>query len=85
MSNPFFRNQGPILLLNILKNLNINEYKDKDNIKINDIKDLYSSNSSDITFFHSKKYLEFARSTKASFCITTEPLKKELPNSCVPQ
>ena len=54
MSNPFFRNHGPILLLNILKNLNIIDYENKENITINDIKDLYSSNNSDITFFHSK-------------------------------
>ena len=84
MSNPFFRNHGPISLLNILKNLNIIDYEDKENIKIDDIKDLYSSNNSDITFFHSKKYVEIAKTTKASFCITTESLKKELPTSCVP-
>jgi len=84
MSNPFFKNHGPILLLNVLKNLNINDYKNKENTTINDIKDLYSSNNSDITFFHSKKYLEIAKNTKASFCITKEALKKELPTSCVP-
>ena len=84
MSNPFFRNNGPILLLNVLKNLNITDFEDKENVRINDIKDLYSSNNSDITFFHSKKYVEIAKNTKASFCITTESLKKELPTPCVP-
>ena len=53
-------------------------------MKLKDIKDLYSSNNSDITFFHSKKYKELAKKTKASFCITTESLKNELPTSCVP-
>ena len=67
MSNPFFRNNGPILLLNVLKNLNITDFEDKENVRINDIKDLYSSNNSDITFFHSKKYVEIAKNTKASF------------------
>ena len=65
MSNPFFRNHGPILLLDVLKNLNIIDYVDKKNITINDIKDLYSSNNSDNTFFHSKKYLEIAKNTKS--------------------
>ena len=37
-----------------------------------------------ITFFHSKKYKEDATKTKASFCITTDALKNELPKSCKP-
>ena len=84
MSNPFFKNHGPILVSDILKLINIETDNLKKDIKLNDIKDLYSSNNLDITFFHSKKYLEFAKNTKASFCITTESLKKELPTSCVP-
>jgi len=50
--------------------------------KINDIKDLYSSQNGDITFFHSKKYNDLAKTTKASYCITTENLKSFLPNTC---
>ncbi len=84
MSNPFFKNNGPILILDILKILKINLNDLKENININDIKDLSASNKSDITFFHSKKYKEAANNTKASFCITTESLKSELPNSCLP-
>ena len=38
----------------------------------------------DITFFHSKKYKDAAKKTKASFCITTENLKNELPKNCIP-
>jgi len=84
MSNPFFKNNGPLLLLDILKILKINLKDLTENIELNDIKDLSTSNKSDVTFFHSKKYKEFANKTKASFCITTEPLKNELPTSCVP-
>ena len=84
MSNPFFKNHGPILALDIANKINIEIDNLKKDIKLNDIKDLYSSNNSDITFFHSKKYLEFAKNTKASFCVTTESLKKELPTLCVP-
>ena len=84
MSNPFFKNRGPILISDILKLINISTDNVKKDIEVNDIKDLFSSNKSDITFFHSKKYVEFAKNTKASFCITTEFLKNKLPNSCVP-
>ena len=52
--------------------------------EINDIKDLLASKKNDITFFHSKKYKNFAKNTKASFCLTTEILKDELPKSCTP-
>ncbi len=84
MSNPFFKNNGPILVSDILKLLNIKFLDIQLNSKVNDIKDLQSSNNLDITFFHSKKYLDFAKNTKASFCITTNSLKNELPYSCVP-
>ena len=84
MSNPFFKNNGPILILDILKILNINLTGLEENAEINDIKDLSTSNELDVTFFHSQKYKELAKKTKASFCITTEFLKNELPTSCVP-
>ena len=41
----------------------------KKNIEVNDIKDLYSSNKSDITFFHSKKYKELAKKQKHLFVL----------------
>ena len=83
MSNPFFKNHGPIKISEIVKLLNINinnKYKDKE---IKDIKDLSSSNNNDITFFHSKKYKNVAKNTKASFCLTTDSLKTYLPKSCL--
>jgi len=83
MSNPFFKNHGPLNVSVITKSLNlsINDvFKDKE---IHDIKDLVSSTKNDITFFHSKKYKDVAKKTKASFCITTDILKTELPESCL--
>ena len=44
--------------------------------KINDIKDLFTSENNDITFFHSKKYKDIAKKTKASFCLTSESFKR---------
>jgi len=84
MSNPFFKNNGPFKVSDIFKILNLN-YKDINNDQyILDIKDLITSNQNEITFFHSKKYKNIAKITKASFCITTENLKSDLPISCKP-
>ena len=84
MSNPFFKNKGPFKISKIIEILNLNIDDINKDHEIIDIKDLISSEKSDITFFHSKKYKEIAKKTKASFCITTEPLKNDLPTSCVP-
>jgi UDP-3-O-[3-hydroxymyristoyl] glucosamine N-acyltransferase len=84
MINPFFTNNGPFNISDVLKLLNLDDLKIDNNQKINDIKDLFTSQKNDITFFHSKKYKDIAKNTKASFCITTEGLKNELPKSCKP-
>ena len=81
MINPFFKNTGPYSLNFLLKNLNF-KTRELDG-QVNDIKDLHSSEHKDITFFHSKKYVDQAKTTKASFCITTEKLKSYLPKKCI--
>ena len=83
MSNPFFKNHGPLKITEIANSLNININKSHCEKDIHDIKDLASSTKNDITFFHSKKYKDIAKKTKASFCLTTEVLKTELPESCL--
>ena len=84
MINPFFKNNGPFTidkLLSISKIKVKNEFK---NFKITDIKDLATAKTTEITFFHSKKYDYLASKTKAKFCITTSNLSKILPNTCKP-
>ena len=81
MTNPFFKNTGPHNINFLLKTINYKNDKSSDD-KINDIKDLNSSQKNEITFFHSKKYVDLAKETKASYCITTENFKSFLPNSC---
>ena len=81
MSNPFFLNCGPFYISDILKLLDTStDIKDKHKVK--NIVDLFNAESECITFFHSKKYNEIAKKTKASFCITTKNLKDYLPNNC---
>ena len=83
MSNPFFKNHGPFSIIEIIKLLKLNlQVSDKEEVK--DINDLLSANENHITFFHSKKYKDLANKTKASYCITTDTLKNELPKSCKP-
>ncbi len=83
MKNPFFKNTGPYNINDLLKLINlVNETNSDD--KINDIKDISSAQSNEITFFHSKKYIDLAKVTKASYCITTETLKSYLPDNCKP-
>ena len=84
MTNPFFKNNGPFKLSVILKIININLDESFNDQIITDIKDLLTSEKNDLTFFHSTKYKDIAKNTKASFCITTENLKNELPKNCKP-
>ena len=81
MSNPFFINNGPFNISEIFKVLNI-ELKIDENQIIEDIRDLFNAEKNCITFFHSKKYNEIAKNTKASYCITTQNLKDYLPKNC---
>ena len=82
MNNTFFKNHGPFKVSEILKSLKVNiNSLDKD-LKIEDVKDLFSAKENELTFFHSKKYKDFAKKTKASFCLTTKSLKNELSKNC---
>ncbi len=82
MNNPFFKNKGPFKIEKLLQLSGLNNINNFKNIKINNINDLSTSTSKDITFFHSKKYLNLASKTKALFCLTTANLKDYLPNRC---
>ncbi len=81
MVNPFFKNTGPHNLDYLLKSISLknNNFSEE---RINDIKDLNSSLKDDMTFFHSKKYVELAKKTKASYCLTSENFKSFLPKTC---
>ena len=82
MINHFFKNHGPFLIKQLLLSSKINLKEKFSDIKITDIKNLATAKSEHITFFHSKKYEDFASKTKASFCITTNNLSHLLPKNC---
>ncbi len=84
MSNPFFKNHGPFKILELIKSLGLNIKNLNSKHEIHDIKDLSSSNEKDITFYHSNKYKDVAKETKASYCLTNQVLKNDLPERCTP-
>ena len=84
MTNPFFKNKGPLKISDIFELLDIKQNEKIKDQDIFDIKDLFFSNKNEITFFHTKKYKDLANNTKATLCITTKNLKNELPKSCKP-
>ena len=55
--------------------------KIKKNIIVKSIKPLSYASKNDLTFYDSKKYKNFASTTKASFCITTPNLAVDLPKN----
>jgi len=86
--NPFFKNQGPIKLPNLIYNSKTGLNPESgfgslsEDVLISDVKNLNDATKNDITFFHSAKYKELAQSTKAFACITKEALIKYLPTKC---
>ena len=82
MSNPFYKNHGPVKMSEILNILNLDNMKLFNDHSILDVKDLTTAQKNEITFLHSKKYEEVARNTKASFCITLKSLSHILPKNC---
>ena len=52
MNNPFFKNNGPFKLIDLLKELKIYQIEKINDSFINDIKDLENSKINEITFFH---------------------------------
>ena len=82
MTNPFFKNHGPLKLKDIYKILKIKNENIDNKTKISDITDLNSASSKDITFLHSNKYKSQASITKAAACITTKNLQDNLPDKC---
>ena len=81
MTNPFFKNTGPHNINFLLKTINLKNENLPDD-KIIDIKDLNSSEKNEITFLHSKKYIDLAKKTRASYCLTSENFKSFLPDNC---
>ena len=75
----FFEKKGPFSIKEIFPNL-----KKLDQAIIKDVNSLDKASNYDLTFFDSIKYKNNANNTNALYCITTDRLKKYLPQSCAP-
>ena len=82
MTNPFFKNFGPINIKDIYRILGFKNINKINKIKIFDVNDLNTASAKDITFLHSNKYASQASITKAAACITTQNLEHILPKKC---
>ena len=76
MDSNFFFKKKNLKVKKIFTNL-----KSTQDFYVNSVKPLHLANKKDITFFDSIKYKNDALSTKGGICITTETLKKYLPDS----
>ena len=79
--NRFFVKRNKIYIHDILKFLNIKNKKIRKNIIINDIKNLDQAKKNDITFFHTLKYKDSLKNSNSKFIITSSQLSKHIPNS----
>ena len=87
MNNPFFNNNGPFKISDLVDaNTNIlfplNDLI-KDDKLLSDVKNLNEATSKDITFFHSIKYKDIAIKTNAYACITKSEFSHLLPENCI--
>ena len=81
--NQFFEKKGPFSVKEISDNINcikIDNFKD---LKIHNIRDLFSAKKNDITFFNKTKYKEILLKTQAGACITSLNLSQFLPPKCL--
>ena len=79
MKNPFFKKKTNIRINDIFKLLKLK--KIKNNIKINDIKDLDTAGKNDITFFDSLKYRDSLNKTKSNIVISNKKFLKLIPKN----
>ena len=79
MRNPFFKKRNNVEINDILKC--IGQKKTNNSFKVKDISDLESASKNDISFFHTRKYLEKIKNTKSKLVITNQKLMNIVPKS----
>ena len=74
IKNPFFKKKNNIYIGDIFNILNLK--KPKNNFKVDNISDLNSAKTTDLSFFNSLKYIEGLKLTKANNIITDKKYEK---------
>ena len=73
-TNPFYKKNNKVKINDVIKLLKIKNCNYK-NLKLNDIKELDLAKKDDITFFNSSKYSDLVNKTKSKFIITNKKYK----------
>ena len=82
IKNPFFKKKNYIKLSEILNTLGKKEIK-KD-VKINNISNLNTACSKDISFLNNLKYLDLLKKSKVKYVICNETHFDKIKNFCYP-
>ncbi len=82
IKNPFFKKKSNIFLSDIYSVLN--KKKNRNRIRINDIKDLNNAKANDISFFNSSKYLDILKKSKAKYVIANKKHSNLIKKFCNP-
>ena len=77
MKNFFFKKKNNIKINDILISLGLK--KQKNNYKVNNIKELDVASAKDISFFHSYKYLDYVKKTKCKLILTNNKFINIIP------
>tara|TARA_B100000686_G_scaffold58732_1_gene63068 strand:- start:1280 stop:1660 length:381 start_codon:yes stop_codon:yes gene_type:complete len=73
-TNPFYKKNNKVKINDVIKLLKIKNCNYK-NLKLNDIKELDLAKKDDITFLNSSKYIDLVNKTKSKFIITNKKYK----------
>ena len=81
----FFENKGPLTLAEIarLSGAELTQGADPETA-LTDVASLAAAGSSEITFFHDRRYLAALKSTGAGAVLVTEKMRQDVPPSVVP-
>tara|TARA_A100001011_G_scaffold119973_1_gene126570 strand:+ start:5963 stop:6931 length:969 start_codon:yes stop_codon:yes gene_type:complete len=79
MENLFFKKEKKITINDVL--VTLGQKQIKKNFLINDIKDLESAKLNDVSFLHSKKYFKLVENTKSKIIITNPKFKTLVPKN----
>ena len=82
IKNPFFKIKKNVYLSEILSTLG--KEKISKDIKINNIANLESATTNDISFINNLKYLDLLKKTKANYIITNNKYLSKIKNYCHP-
>ena len=84
MNNSFYKKANKFITFKDLYNICDLPYIARNNDKILDVNNIKDANNSEITFFNSSSYLNYAKNSKALVCFVSKKFKKYLKKGTIP-